>query len=313
MEPGREAELRIDLQAGSYVPQFRSPAPEKSLASPDLSPVPGEEDAGAPAERTIDKLLRPRVLAIGAGVVMLVVFVSVLAIRFAGPTTPLEKFWNPLLSSPNPALVCFGGGGSAPASEANLALPVSEYEHLPFRRMHTLDAMALANLAGLLQANGKPFRIVNRASSTSFRDLQSGPFVLIGAMNNEWTLRLTGGLRFSFEKQPNGARVADKQNPSNTAWSVDFTTPVGQFNRDYAIVSRVRDPKTEQTVVIVAGIGSWGTLAAGEFVTRPDHLKKLEKTAPKHWERNNLQVVLATDVIRGSSGPPTVLAANFWQ
>jgi hypothetical protein len=131
-------------------------------------------------------------------------------------------------------------------------------------------------------------------------------------MNNEWTLRLTSGLRFSFEKEPNGARVADKQNPANTAWSVDFKTPLAQFNRDYAIVSRVRDPKTEQTVVVVAGIGSWGTLAAGEFVTMPEHLKKLEAIAPKHWEQKNLQVVLATDVIRGSSGPPTVLAAHFW-
>jgi hypothetical protein len=74
----------------------------------------------------------------------------------------------------------------------------------------------------------------------------------------------------------------------------------------------VRDPKTEQTVVIVAGIGSWGTLAAGEFVASPEHLEKLEKLAPSHWERKNLQVVLATDVIRGSSGPPILLAAQFW-
>jgi hypothetical protein len=87
---------------------------------------------------------------------------------------------------------------------------------------------------------------------------------------------------------------------------------MAQFNRDYAIVSRVRDPKTEQTAVIVAGIASWGTLAAAEFVTNPDHLKKLEAFAPRHWEQKNVQVVIATDVIRGSSGPPMVLAAHFW-
>jgi hypothetical protein len=131
-------------------------------------------------------------------------------------------------------------------------------------------------------------------------------------MNNPWTLRLTSGLRFSFEKQERGARVMDKRNPGNTAWSVDFGTPVSQFSRDYAIVSRIRDPKTEQTAVIVAGIGSWGTLAAGEFVTKPEHLEKLQRMAPKHWEQKNFQVVLATDVIRGSSGPPSILAADFW-
>jgi hypothetical protein len=104
----------------------------------------------------------------------------------------------------------------------------------------------------------------------------------------------------------------DRQNPSNRAWTFDPSTPIAQFSRDYAIVSRVRDRQTEQTAVIVAGLGSWGTQAAGEFVTNPDHLKKLEALAPRHWERKNLQVVVATDVIRGSSGPPTVLAAYFW-
>ena len=109
----------------------------------------------------------------------------------------------------------------------------------------------MAGLASLLQSNGKAYRILNRAGATSFRELQSGPFVLIGGMNNEWTLRLTSGLRFSFGGAPNGAQVVDKQNPSNTAWSLDYTTPVAQF-RDYAIVSRVRDSKTEQTAVIAS-------------------------------------------------------------
>jgi hypothetical protein len=104
----------------------------------------------------------------------------------------------------------------------------------------------------------------------------------------------------------------DRQNPGKIDWSVNFTTPISQFSRDYAIVSRLRDPQTEQPVVIVAGIGSWGTLAAGEFVTNPEHLKKLEAFAPKGWEQKNVQVVISTGVIRGSSGPPTVLAAHFW-
>ena len=313
MEPGREMELRIDLQAGSYVPHFRLPV-EKPVLTPALASAetPSRQARGAAAFGRIERILRWRFLALTAGA-LLVALTWMLAVRFSGPTTAFERFWKPFFSSPNPALLCFGGGGQAnPLSDANLTLPLTEFEHLSFRRMHTSDALALAGLAGLLQANGKPFRIVNRARSTSFRDLQSGPFVLIGAMNNEWTLRLTSGLRFSFERQPNGARVADKQNPSNTAWSVDVRTPIIQFNRDYAIVSRVRDPKTEQIAVIAAGIGSWGTLAAGEFVTRPEQLKKLDGLAPKHWERKNLQVVLATDVIRGSSGPPTVLAAQFW-
>jgi hypothetical protein len=302
MEPGRETELRIDLQAGSYIPQFRVPPENPAVPVPDRT-----------TQTSTEPVRWRRSIVIG-GAVASAVAVSLLMFRLLSPGTALEKFWGPFLASPNPALLCFGGGGAAnPASDENLALSIADFEHLPFRRMHTLDAIAVADFAGFLQAAGKPYRIVNRASSTSYRDLQSGPFVLVGGMNNEWTLRLTSGLRFSFLRQPNGARIADKQNPSNTAWSVDLTTPISQFSRDYAIVSRVRDPRTEQRVVIAAGIGSWGTLAAGEFVTRAENLAKLEKLAPRNWERGNLQVVLTTDVIRGSSGPPIVVAAHFWQ
>ena len=38
MEPGRESELRIDLLAGSYVPQFRMPL-ERAELSPVAAPV----------------------------------------------------------------------------------------------------------------------------------------------------------------------------------------------------------------------------------------------------------------------------------
>ena len=313
MEPGHASEPRIDLVAGSYVPQFRLHERHALASASDVAKPRDTGEALSPS-RWAEKPVRLRYILIGIAVVLVLGVGSLLAVRLSGPGTASEKFWEPFFTTSNPALLCFGGGGPAnPASSENMALSISEFEHLPFRRMHTLDAIALADIAGLLQANRKPYRVVNRASSTSFRDLQSGPFVLIGGMNNEWTLRLTSGLRFSFERQPNGARVLDKQNPSNTSWSVDLATPMSQFNRDYAIVSRVRDPKTEETVIIVAGILSWGTLAAGEFVARPEYLQKLEKLAPAHWERMNLQAVLATDLIRGSSGPPILLAAQFWQ
>lgn len=303
MEPERESEIRIDLLAGSYVAQFRLPARRLSTAVlPVELPAPPAAARAVPQWRSWP--------AIAAALVTLAAGISVWWL--ASPKSTLEKFWGPFFSSANSALLCVGGAQANPAVGTDPSMTVLDFERQPSRRMHISDAMALAELAGLLQSNGKPYRILNRAGATSFKDLQSGPFILIGGMNNEWTLRLTAGLRFTFEKGPNGGRVMDKQNPSNTAWMVDYAMPMAQLNRDYAIISRVRDPKTEQIAVIVAGIGSWGTQAAAEFVTSPEHLKKLEALAPSHWERKNLQVVVATDVIRGSSGPPTVLAADFW-
>ena len=312
MEPDHENELRVDLLAGSYVPQFRTPT-GRSVAQAAVAIVelpPPAVEIPVPIEEKPALWWQSKV-AIGS-IALALVAVSLTAMWIATSPTPFQKFWGPVFAASSPALLCVGGGAQTPAVDGAPPLSVRDFERQAFRHMHTADAMAMAQVAGALQSNGKPYRILNRASATSFKDLQAGPFILIGAMNNEWTLRLTDGLRFSFARQTNGARIADRQNPANTGWSVDSTTPINQFNRDYAIISRIRDPKTEQTAVVVAGIGSWGTQAAGEFVSNPEHLKKLEALAPSHWEKKNMQVVVATDVIAGSSGPPIVLATYFW-
>jgi hypothetical protein len=77
-------------------------------------------------------------------------------------------------------------------------------------------------------------------------------------------------------------------------------------------VLRVLDPKTEQMVVTAAGISVFGTLAAGEFLTNPNEFKKIEAVAPRGWSRNNFEIVLSTDVIRGKSGHPNIVAEHFW-
>lgn len=294
VEAGRDAELRIELLPGSYVPQFRGGAEV---------PVPSVE----PTARTHP--WRP-VLLISA-VIAMIAGAGMLGFRTWNPPGAFDRFWHPFFASPETALLCVGGGGQQ-TSVPNPAETLSEFEHQPVRRMHVSDALALAGLAATLQSGGKPYRILNRSGATSFRDLQSGPFVLIGGMNNEWTLRLTGSLRFGFERIPGGARVIDRKNPAKNDWRVDFTMPIAQFTRDFAIVSRVRDPETKQAAIIVAGIGSWGTLAASEFVSHPEYLKELDAFAPRHWEQKNLQVVISADVIRGSSGPPNILATYFW-
>jgi hypothetical protein len=179
--------------------------------------------------------------------------------------------------------------------------------------MNLSDALALVTVTGVLRTRGKQYRILNRASATSFKDLQQGPFILIGGMNNEWTLRVMSGLRYTFVPMTDhAAHIADRNNPANLAWTFRYDAPLTDVMRDYAIVTRLRDPKTEQVALVVAGIGSWGTQAAAEFVGNPNQLAKLYPYAPHDWEHKNLQIVIATDVIRQSSGPPIVLATHFW-
>ncbi len=144
--------------------------------------------------------------------------------------------------------------------------------------------------------------------------MRDGPVILIGAFNNNWTLRLSSQLRFSFGRDADTrlSWIADRQNPSKRDWAVALSAPISTVNEDYALISRFGDATTDQPVVIAAGIGIYGTMAAGEFLTDPVYLSTLASQAPGNWDRKNIQVVIATKVINGVSGPPRILAMHFW-
>jgi hypothetical protein len=106
--------------------------------------------------------------------------------------------------------------------------------------------------------------------------------------------------------------IRDRRNPARKDWEIDMGQPYTKLTEDYAIVARFMNPSTERMTVIAAGIGQYGTMAAGEFVTNEKYMKDLAATAPAKWEHKNFEAVLATRVIDGSTGPPRVLATWFW-
>jgi hypothetical protein len=175
------------------------------------------------------------------------------------------------------------------------------------------DAISMARIAALARENGKKFEI-RRGTSSTLADLRKGPDVLIGGFNNVWTMRLGSQLRYAFETDPVTREhfIRDRQNPSKAAWRQNHSLPYSTFTQDYAVVSRFVDPRTEKMVVVVAGMGKNGTLAAGEFVTNSRYLEMLASRAPKGWEHKNLQVVISTEVVNDNTGPPQILASYFW-
>jgi hypothetical protein len=174
------------------------------------------------------------------------------------------------------------------------------------------DAKTVTRFAGLFQAKGKQYRLASQSEAT-FADLQSGPAVLVGLANNEWTERLVGKLRFTVEHRPGGRLlIRDNEQPLRDDWAVDYSMPYDAVTRDYALIARVLDPKTEQMVVTAAGLAASGTVAAGEFLTSPEEFRKIQGVAPKGWQQKNFEIVLTADVIRGKPGHPEILAAHFW-
>jgi hypothetical protein len=313
-EHGHETEIRIDLLPGSYVPEFEIPA-AKPAPLPLVLPVARGRRKGE---------------WIGGLVALAVLLVAAAWFIPWVPHTALDRFWGPVLDSSSTVLLCVGQrqflGTSPerrqkpdpdlpPPPEANggLERPITLFElyYMGSQNVAFSDVKTLGRLTGLLQANGKSHRIFGE-SSTTFADLRSGPVVLIGAFNNDWTMRLMGPMRFSFERDKDIFWIKDLQNPSRRDRAVNYTMPYLQVTEDYALISRVLEPTTERMVVVAGGLTGYGTIAAGEFLTNPVYMEMLAKQAPKDWSRKNIQVVIATKVINGNSGPPRVVDRYFW-
>ena len=310
-EPGREGELRIDLPAGSYVPEFHLPI-ERRLT--DLSRVAPALLRQSPSPRGLLPPGKRRWIYFLLAVVLAVVFVRVAWVRSLASEGALGDFWNPVLQSPGPMLVCIGEPGSPPSTgQPNVDETVLDHIYYGSDRVKMADANALFHLAEFLGSKGKPSRL-QAATATSLTDLRQGPVVLVAGIDNPWTTRITQPLQFHFGFAPGQklAWIEDRADPSRRAWQVDFAEQYSQLTQDYAILARFSDPTTGQPVIIAAGLGENGTIAAGEFLTNERDMESAAKQAPSDWRHRNAEVVIATQVIDGRSGPPRVLATYFW-
>jgi len=303
-ESGHEDELRIELPLGSYVPEFRLP-PEKitrpstlAATAPVAVPVLPAEPAPVPARIepaavvASRRRVLPILLATGAALAAAVVLVS---LKPWASESALDKFWAPMLVRDKSVLLCIGR------------------IHDPDGRPHGValsDSTAMARLSGLLQAKGQPWTILAEDRAT-FADMRQGPAVLIGAFNDSWHLRLASSLRFTFHQEAGTDWIEDQQNPSDRKWSVarnqDASVP-----RDFALITRIIDPNTDRILVAVGGLLGYGTLAAGEFLTNNKYMESFARVAPRDWPKKKLQIVLSTEVIKGNSGPPKVVASYSW-
>jgi hypothetical protein len=167
-------------------------------------------------------------------------------------------------------------------------------------------AIALANVAGILRQNGRSYE-VKEDTEASLTDIRSRSLILIGASNNVWTMRLVGPLRYRFVKDT-VIQIQDTKNPERSDWSIDFSKPFSQVTRDYAMVARFHDATTEGPVLVVAGVGPYGTEAASEFVASPAYLDQM----PADWENKDFEVILKSDVIDSKAGPPVMVTQTVW-
>jgi hypothetical protein len=261
-----------------------------------------------------------------------VIFAAILVFIFVSGGAPysrhlgeqksaLEEVWSPLLASSKPILFCVGEKElftphdslselqSGADDDSFLQAFADKNDFVAFS-----DLQILTRFVSLIGAHGHAFRVQNSRTTVSSQ-LREGPVVLIGALNNDWTLNRTSSLRFHLEGHEGQDRVywiEDTQHPESRAWQVSAQARSSNVLKDYAIAARFTDEGTGQVVLVAAGITGSGTRAAGEFLTDEADLKELADAAGADWNKKNFEVVLSSQVVKGMQGKPRVEAKAFW-
>ncbi len=345
--PGRAHELRLDLPVGSYVPHFTIPVHANhvegtawpALTTDGVSDSIRQWEAERPTELDPAPLVSepqiepaPQVLApkrhfsrisiafIAAALIVGVLLTAKWVMGYAHGDTQ-AAFWRPILHSETATLIVLGvhtlgpdGKDLSPASHASSASTKGESMLSSMTNADMVpvsDVISYSAIVEMLSRNAHPFR-TQSAAATSFEQLQRGPVIFIGGLDNLWTLRLTSGLRFRFvsgERDSVGA-IEDSRQPG-TVWRFDNAQGALANSQDYAIVASFFDPQIEQHVLIAAGIGKSGTAAAADFLTDRAHMRHwLAKSSPA--TRSNVEWVISTQIVEGQQGPPHVVAEYVW-
>lgn len=321
-ESAHANQVRVSLLPGSYIPSFHFPETA-------LQPSP-----------TLDVTVSPRPVhhyrtRWTYAIIALAVTVALAATYERLHKTPLEKFWGRMVGA-NGILFCVGQPAvfnlksdrkqsdpwdrvlESPESwkATNAPIPSQDLLPMPGRYFAFGDTIALVHLVSFFDMRKTSFFIRN-SNMVSFEDLKEHPAILIGAFDNEWTLRFDGPLRFSFERHFNNTggaieSIRDRQHPERTQWQLTNPWPEWNMPKDYALISRLLDPSTDRMMVTMAGITQYGTVAASEFLSNPDYFALAERKLPSDWTKKNVQIVLQVPVVHGANGRPEVLAVYTW-
>jgi hypothetical protein len=169
-------------------------------------------------------------------------------------------------------------------------------------------ASAISMTSGLLQSSGVQTQLKS-AGATPLTELREHSFILLGAFNNQWTLRLIAPLRFHFAATP-AESIVDQMQPQ-AHWSRDPSLSYSSAD-DFALLARYRDTTTDSWVVVLAGVGRNGTEAAAEFASSPRYMQQLRDQLGKDFNTRNIEAVLKVSVIDGKTGAPSILAVHAW-
>jgi hypothetical protein len=287
------ASVLIDLPPGTYVPEFRYS--DRAAASP-----------GPPQPRR-----RWRWFAGGAILLLALAATTFYWTRTGAAASPFNQFWSPVLQKHKAVLVCAAPVPVySPVRTASNAPPtrLGDFVLVPGRFVAISDVNAALQISDMLARLEQPYKL-RIGNEVTFRDLRSAPVVLVGFSYTQWH-EIGEHFRYSIDLSRRPFGVLQDDSPTN--WTIHTHPDDPDLDEDYAIVSRVLYPGTNNMIVEIAGISHYGTEAAADLVTNPTLLQDALRKLPAGWEQKNVQIVLHTEVVGGFPSVPTVVATHVW-
>jgi len=279
---GAPDRLVIEIPKGAYSltyhwrPPAETPSPPAAAARPP-----------APAERTYP--LSWFFLSIIIGAVVIVV-VAIAVTRFMAPlpaaTTEqpapaLKAFWSAFTGGPDPPLVVYSNAEFVGRPETGLRYfnPAVDAGQ-PIRDHYTGvgEVMAVHDLDQVFTSLKHEIHI-KRGRLLTWDDAKTSDLIFIGSPSENLSLReLPGTQDFVFARKPSAPRKSDLMisnlHPAASEQAT-YLASEGIITEDYALAALTSGLNANRRVLILAGITTFGTQAAVEFVCRAPRLDEL--------------------------------------
>jgi hypothetical protein len=316
-EAKHQEEVRIELHRGSYIPDFKFFT---------------DENTEQPAEPATIEILPPtvvralkfeRIPALSASFLKRVppgIFLGLACLGAAAGIrflmlrpSPIDEFWQPMINTDCPVLISVGSVMALVRTQPSTSGGSSIGDHPLYSAPVALaDTIAISTLQQVL-ANHNKATSIQSSVETTFSDLQRGPVILVSGFNNPWTMRLTDPLKFHFIRlEPSVFEIQDRAEPDSKKWAINTLTPFTEMNHDFSLIARIHDLTTDQIILVSAGIGENGTIAAAEFLSTGKYFKELKDEHQLPRRGQNFEAVIETQIINGRPGPPRVVATYAW-
>jgi hypothetical protein len=312
---GKEDPILIDLPKGQYTPVFSYAEPANGSLTPQAAVAPTQASALEESVRAEPAAVDARWWKAGVAILAaLSILLGGLLFSYearrgeAGPAgvdlsadvKSALPVWGGLLNSREPVLVTFSNTLFDGTAETGMKLlkpldsPGTTFTSSAATRPAQASAvtdhytgigevMGVYWLADLFSKARQPFR-VKRSLLMTWDDLKAENIVVLGSPAENILLRdLPQKQEFVFRLLRD-----DNQKPT---FGIENTKPKGgeqvnyfakqegpsrsQISEDYAVISLLRGLDAEHRLLILAGITTFGTQAAAEYVTRPEYIREL--------------------------------------